>query len=363
MLYADQLEAKVARLRAALSRHALLGEAALDPIEPAARIVDYRHRAKLPVVDAGGAVHAGLYATPGRVVVDTPGCPVLHPTVREVLVALRAWLGDARLAGPAGPVTGVDVRHVAAAGACQVTLACRGGDLPGGARAARRLRRAIPGVATVAVSRADPSGFRVLGEAPRVLAGPASLEERVGATAYRLAPGAFFQVAPLQAIELVRRVDAALAGARRIADVYCGVGVYALALAPRCDTVVGIEESPEAVRAAWWAAKDAGLEHRVRFVEGAAEEVLERELSAAGGGFDGLVLNPTRRGADPRALAAIARAAPAAVAYVSCDPDSLARDLEILGRAGYRPARISPVDLFPQTFEVETVVALVRGAG
>ena len=357
--YGAQLEAKATRLRAALAGYPSLAKLAVEPIVAAAHVVGYRHRAKLPVVEAGGALRMGLY-TSGRTIVDTPGCPVLHPEVRRVLDGLRAWMAEGRLAAPAGPVTGVDVRFVAAAGACQATIACRGGELPGGARAARRLRRAIPGLATVAVSRSDPRGVRVLGEEPRVLAGPTTLIEKVGATAYRLAPGAFFQVDPRQAAELARLVAAALGGARRIADVYCGVGAYALALAAaRADVeVVGIEESPEAIRAARLAAADAGLEGRVRFVEGQAEDVLARGELA--GGVDGVVLNPTRHGAEARALEAIARAAPAAVAYVSCDPVTLARDLDLLARAGYRATLVTPVDLFPQTFEVETVVALGR---
>jgi len=360
--YAAQLDAKAQRLRAALARYPALREPAPEPIVGSPHVVAYRHRAKLPVVAAGEAVHVGLYAAADRVVVDTPGCPILHPAARAVVDALRAWLAAEGLAAPAGPVTSIDVRFAAAAGACQVTLACRGGDLPGGARAARRLRRAIPGVATVAVSRSDPRGVRVLGDAPAVLAGPAALAERIGERAYRLTPGAFFQVDPRQAVEVVRRVREAVAGARRFADLYCGVGTHALALAPDADEGLGVDEGPEAIRAARLAAADAGLEGRVRFVLGRAADVLAGgELARLAGPVEAIVLNPARRGSDPRTLEAIARAGARTIAYVSCDPDTLARDLDILRWTGHRPTRISPVDLFPQTFEVETVVALARG--
>jgi len=365
--YDQQLAAKEARLRAALARYPALG-ALVTPepglimsIVPAAHITGYRHRAKLPVEREGAALRIGLYTSVGRTVVDTPDCPVLHPEARAVLAALRPWLAEEGVAAPAGPVTGLDVRYVADAKACQVTIACKGGELPGGAHAARRLMRDVPGIAQLAVSRADPRGLRVLGDAPRVVAGPASLPERIGATSYRLTPGAFFQVDPRQAHELATRVGAALAGARRIADLYCGVGAYALALAPSCDAVVGIEESATAVDAARLAAREAGLEGRVRFVPRRSEDALaEGALDSLGGPCDGLVLNPARRGAHPRALEAIAQAAPAKVAYVSCDPDTLARDLDHLHWAGFRAVRVSPVDLFPQTFEVEAVVALEK---
>src|SRR5262245_36678411 len=108
--YPAQLEAKTTRLRAALARYPALGALRIEPIAGAAHIVGYRHRAKLPVVAEGGAVRMGLFTATGRIVVDTPGCPVLHESVRAVLDGLRAWLAAERLAAPLGPVTGVDVR-------------------------------------------------------------------------------------------------------------------------------------------------------------------------------------------------------------------------------------------------------------
>jgi 23S rRNA (uracil-5-)-methyltransferase RumA len=311
-------------------------------VRPSAWTEAYRHRLKLPVHVGPQGVAMGLYSRDGREVLDTPDCPVLAEPLRRAIPPLKAWLADRR------GVHAVDLRVSAATGELALVLACADGDLPGGRRAANALRTAIPGLAGVAVSRADREGKRVLGAAPRVIAGSAWIAEEVGGVRYRLHPGAFFQVDPRQAAVLHGLVADAVGDARRVVDLYSGVGAYARMLAPGRERVVAVEELPQAARAA-----REGAPPNVEVIEGDATEFpLE--------GFDCAVLNPARRGATPALLARLARCVPRVV-YVSCGPETLARDLDCLAALGLVARNVAPIDLFPQTAEVETVVTLTRG--
>ena len=287
--YAEQLQTKHARVRRAFGRFGHL-PAPPAPL-PAPRQMAYRHRLKLPLHVMNDHVSIGLYDRAGRTVLDTPDCPVLDSGLRESLQPILGWLRGKR------GVHSLDLRRSEATGELQAVFACKGGELPGGARAARALAQAVPKLRSIAVSRADPEGRRVIGDAPRVIAGRAHIEEAIGATRYRIYPGAFFQVDPASAVGLHKLVKDGLGGARRVLDLYAGVGAYALMLAGSVEKVVAIEEVPAAVEAARAMAP--------RNVEVIGSKVEDQNLE---GRFDAAVLNPARRGADPKTLERLARA-------------------------------------------------------
>jgi len=341
--YPDQLSLKRARLAEALGRYPHLRLPVPERVRGADFVEGYRHRLKLPVAVHGSGVAIGLYdPTSGRVL-DTPDCPVLEPGLRDALGELRSWLAGRR------GIHAVDLRRSSATGELQLVIACEGGDLHGGPRAARQLMERIPGLASVATSRADPERKRVMGRGAKVIAGAPAIEEAIGGVRYQLHPGAFFQVDPRNAAWIHDRVRAFVGDAARVLDLYAGVGAYALMLAPGRERVVAIEEVPQAAAAARAEAPDN--------VEVVASKVEDAKLQ---GPFDAVVLNPARRGSSPATLAAVARLAPRLV-YVSCGPETLARDLDVLAAHGMRVAEIDAIDLFPHTAEVETVVRLERG--
>ena len=340
LTYADQLAEKQARLDAALAHFPHLPRA--PRVRPAIRQEGYRHRLKLPVVNRGGNLAIGLTHPRTREVLDTPDCPVLEPRLREVLQKLLAALKGSR------GLHSIDLRISAATGAVQAVLAVGGGDLAGGSRAARALVRNIPELRSLAVSRADPKRRRVMGTKPRVLAGSQAIEERIGETSYQLLPGSFFQVDPANADQLHAIVRDFVGDAPRVLDLYAGVGAYARMLAPGRERVVAVEEVPQAAAAA---RRDAPPSLQV--IASRVEHLSDLD------GFDVAILNPARRGSDPETLARLGRSVDQLV-YVSCGPETLARDLDILAAHGLRVDGIEAVDLFPQTYEVETVVSLRR---
>jgi len=340
--YPAQLARKRARVAAAFAAYPHLPAA--PEVLPSAWPEGYRHRLKLPVA-IGDEGHAaiGLYDERGTRIVDTPECPVLEPHLREALGKVRAWVR-----GKKG-VHSVDLRRSAATGQLQMVLACVDGQVPGGRKAFAPLVAGLPELTSIAISKADRDRKRVMGSAPEVVWGKPILDEEIGQTRYHLHPGAFFQVDPRQAEKLHALVYAAVGDAATILDLYSGVGAYALMLAPGRKRVVAVEEVPQAARAA--------AEMAPRNVEVVTSKVEDLRVKEP---FDVVVLNPARRGSDPRVLAQVAALGKRLV-YVSCGPETLARDLDCLAAFGMRVRNVQPIDLFPQTPEVETVVTLERG--
>lgn len=348
--YNSQLSAKRQRLVQALARYPhVVDNIDLNGISVrgATRTEGYRHRLKLPVQHTRQGVHIGLSERSGGATLHTPDCPVLAKGLRDALPPLLDWMRGKR------GIHSLDLRVSSATGQLQAVFACRGGDLEGGPRGARALIRAVPKLASVAVSTADKARKRVMGSRPRVVAGTRRLDERIGDTALSLHAGAFFQVDPENALQLHEMVAEAVGGAQTVLDLYAGVGAYGRMLAPRVKRVVAVEEVPSAVAAA-----QAGAPRNLTVIQGRVEDVLDNR--ALSGQADAAVLNPARRGAVPSVLEAMAARVPRLV-YVSCGPEALARDLDVLSFFGMRVRSVQALDLFPQTPEVEAVVLLERG--
>ncbi|MGD8398168.1 MAG: methyltransferase, partial [Anaerolineae bacterium] len=189
-----------------------------------------------------------------------------------------------------------------------------------------------------------------------VMMGDRYLVEHIAGHDYRISAGSFFQVNSGGAEALVALVRAYLApaGDETLLDLYCGVGLFSLALAGDVGQVIGVEADPRA--AADFRFNAAGMDH-VSLHEGKVHQV----LAGAEGEVDLVVLDPPRAGAGEAVVNEIVRLAPDRIAYVSCDPATFARDAGRLAGAGYHLERLQPVDMFPQTFHVESVALFCRG--
>jgi 23S rRNA (uracil1939-C5)-methyltransferase len=191
---------------------------------------------------------------------------------------------------------------------------------------------------------------------PVVLAGDDYIIMEVLGRVFHVSAGAFFQVNTAQAEAMVRHVLGLLppAPGSTLLDVYCGAGLFSAFLAPRVARLVGIELSEEAC--ADFAVNLDEFDN-VELYQGDAEEILpELKIQA-----DAVVVDPPRSGIERPALQALARLAPPALVYVSCDPATLARDARVLLQSGYQLAQVTPFDLFPQTYAIESVSLFKRG--
>ncbi len=183
------------------------------------------------------------------------------------------------------------------------------------------------------------------------------LTARVGNRTFQFVAGEFFQNNPYILPRLVEYALGQAEGPRCLIDAYCGVGVFSLCGAERFDEVIGVEVSPAAVSLAGVNARINGIQN-ARFLIGSAESIFE------GLSFEGretsVLMDPPRRGSDEVFLNQLVEFNPQRIVYVSCGPDTQARDLQFLVGRGYRVERIQPFDLFPQTRHIESVVTLVR---
>jgi 23S rRNA (uracil1939-C5)-methyltransferase len=360
---AAQLAWKATRLRRALAAHPALAEAPVLAGVPSPRALGYRNRSKLVCAARDGRVVLGAFAPRSHDVVDLGGCRVSEAPLEELAGALRVLLASGDVAPYDERTFTGELRHVVLranhAGETLVVFVVARPGAPGVDALAHRLRAVRPEVVGVVENVNRTRGNVIYGQDDeRALDGAATLEERVGEVRLRLSPRAFFQanrdVAAL-AYAAIARAVAARPG-ERVVDAYCGVGGIALTLA-RADAtldVLGIEEHADAIADAAASAALNGVP-LARFVAGDVAVRL-RDVPRA----DVVVLNPPRKGCDAGALAEVARLHPRVVAYLSCDPDTLARDLAALAERGLGVRSVTPFDMLPHTPHVEALAILER---
>lgn len=339
------LEAKRARVARAL------GGVAVDAVVPSPRALGYRALAKL-VVGPGGVL--GSYRARSHDVAEMQGCVVHAPEVERVVEAIRACSLSA--------LRYVLVRASISEGRALVVLVGRSASSGAEARAVASALAPREDVAAVYFHENDSSGDELLARAPFTpIFDRGPIYEAIGALRYKLEPGAFAQVNPLAAAELyARAVALAAPDGARVLDLYSGSGGLALALARAgAASVTAVESVGPAVQAGI-ASAALNAVSSVRFVHARAEDAPLED-------FEVVMLNPPRKGAAPAVLARVAslrdpagrsRFGPERIVYVSCNPDTLARDVALL--EAYALAKVVPVDLFPGTRHVETIALLQR---
>jgi 23S rRNA (uracil1939-C5)-methyltransferase len=224
----------------------------------------------------------------------------------------------------------------------------------------RKLERRLRSLGGVLHNWNAESGNVILGRRWATLRPPAELVERIGFVELQAHPGSFLQSNVWTARRIYETVLdwAAPQAQESAADLFCGVGPLSFYLASRAGRVVGLEESPSAVRDARANQRRNRL-HNLKFVEGPVDDRLPAIVEEHRR-MDLVTLNPTRKGASAATIDAIVRAAPSRVVYVSCDPETLARDLERLANADYATVRVRPFDMLPQTEHIEVVALAVR---
>ncbi len=333
----------------------------------------FRHKAQTPFAPGpGGTVRCGLYARGTHDIVAVPDCPVEAPGARRILNEV------ARTAERLGiPAFDEDTRHGILRYAvlrmgwrteeALLTLVTAKRDLPHADAFARTLMDFDPRIACVAHNVNTLPGNAVLGPVTHIVAGAPCMHDRLLGCTFEISPTAFYQTNPQQTEVLYRlAIDGmGLRAGDVLVDAYCGSGTIGLTAArAAADTgieieLVGVERNEAGIADAVRNAELNGLSDRARFIAEDATAYLER-AAATGGHADVVVLDPPRAGSTPAFLAAAAAMGPRTIVYISCNPATQVRDLELLGAGGYALTRLTPVDLFPHTPHVETVAVLER---
>jgi 23S rRNA (uracil1939-C5)-methyltransferase len=334
--YQEQLRQKTNTLRETIKRIGKMS-VPVDSILPAAHMRHYRNKFSMRV-DAKGTI--GLNRENSHEVLDLDGC--MMETRENVQVYTR--LKGLKIPRKTNQI------HLRSSPDGRVAVCVFADEYSDGyVRLEKELRWGCPMLA----------GFDVKTRKRHHHVGGAKfLSIRVGEIEYELPSGSFFQTNYQQAAVLLDQVASAVGptASDTLLDLYCGVGFFALPLAKGCKSVFGIEFDRVSVKAAESAAARNGIAN-ARFASGDVRGQLSR-LSA--GDFSIIVLDPPRAGCHPAVLKELGRLAPEKIIYVSCAPDTLARDLGILSEYGYDAKRLRPIDMFPQTHHMEVVSTLER---
>ncbi len=325
----------------------------------------YRTSCKLVVARGRNSVDIGLYRRGSHHVVGIEDCPLHHPLINRIVKVVADEIGKLQIPvynpnHQRGLLRYLLIRVSPHSGKAMVTFVSREQDLRFLPKLGKWLQRNVPEVVAVHQNINSSSGNVVIGGDTIKLHGQPDLFDRVGDIRLRISPTSFFQVNHQQAARIYQMIRdwANLDGSQSALDLYCGVGGISLHLAKDAGQVFGIEVVEEAVRNARANAELNELTNCV-FRAGDAAEELEK-LAGELPRLALACLNPPRKGCDKDVLLALGELQPDQIIYMSCEPTSLARDLALLTTQGYQVDRIQPVDMFPQTAHVETLVQLRR---
>jgi len=341
--YDAQLRVKQAILLESLQRERVAWEKDI-PLKPSPE-TGWRTRVSLHLGEEEGHPTLGLHEESSRRVVDLPHClqisEAMNRTARSLVASLeqrRAWMGLIRHVHMAESLTGDGM----------VLALELGGDGPG----------SLPGTGLLQDLAGITGLGAIMGRGKRrrfvLLRGDPHVEAEILGLHLRSHVESFFQANRFLVADLAEAVSRLTPAGGTVLDLYAGVGLFALALAPRADKVLAAEWNRWAVEDAKVNARRAGLDHvsidRVGVLESLATWSSSRD--------ERIILDPPRTGAGAEVVRAVAARRPEVVIYVSCDPPTLARDLKIFDANGYRPDHVEAFDLFPDTFHLESLVRL-----
>ena len=363
--YPSQLAWKRSRVADALARYNSLADTVCADVIPSPQRLGYRNSAKLVIAGKFTAPVIGIYRRNSHEVIDISACPLHHPLINRVIAAAKEGIrkGKVPVYSPrsgSGLLRYLVVRVAPEENRVMVVFVTTERGYNAVHHLAKAVRTAVPEVMVVAENINTSTGNTILGPRDTFITKEQALTAAIGPVRFTLSPRSFFQINSGAAGIIYETVQqwADFTGRERVVDLYCGVGGLALFLADKAREVIGIEAVAAATKDAEENARLNGREN-CRFITGDASghlDMMRRNLQQV----DLITLNPPRKGCDEAVLRDAAGLAPARMIYVSCSPETLARDLEILSGQGYRTIRVQPVDMFPQTPHVENVALLER---
>ena len=315
--------------------------------------------------DKKGNIICGTYEAGTHRVVPVEECMIEDKTSQEIIRAIRDMLKSFRIKTydedtGYGLLRHVLVRRGFSTDEIMVVLVVASPIFPSKNNFVKALRKKFPQISTVVLNVNDKKTSMVLGERDIVLYGKGFIRDRLCGCTFRISPQSFYQVNPVQT-ELLYKTAIEYAGLgrkERVIDAYCGIGTIGLVAAGKAREVIGIELNKNAVRDAIVNARENKITN-ARFYQGDAGELMEGMVSE-GERADVVFMDPPRTGSTEKFLTSMVKLGPSRIVYISCGPDTLARDLEFLTKHGYVTRKIQPVDMFSFTEHCEVVCLLTK---
>ena len=360
--YAEQLELKQKTVEDLIGQY--------GRVDPILRMKNPDHyRGKVTSVfgrDRKGRPVCGIYRAGTHEVVPVKACRLEDLRADRIIQTVYALIDSFKIRiydedTGVGVLRYVQVRTARATRQIMVTLVTGGAVIPSSKKFVNALVRRHPEITTIVQNINDRQTTMVLGDREKTLYGPGYIEDVLCGKRFRISSRSFYQVNSLQTEKLynVALDYAGFSGKEKILDAYCGIGTISIIASDRCREVIGVELNPDAVRDAKYNASANGAEN-VRFYHNDAGRFM-MDMASKGEKVDILFLDPPRSGASDEFLNAVLALGPGKVVYISCEPETMARDLDVLcGRGAYRMKKAVPVDMFPYTVGVECVALLQK---
>lgn len=365
--YEAELRIKQQKVADALTRIGGFTNLPIRPIVGAAEPNYYRNKAQLPVgYDANGKLCVGFFAARSHRVVPCTHCYLQPQAYEEITQAFLAW-AESCGAKPydetthSGLLRHLCIRQAGAMNQRMVCIVANGTALPQEEKLVAQLRAADPTVCSIVLNENKERTNVIMGQRCRTLWGTPTITDRLCGLEFSISPLSFYQVNRDQAERLyeIAADYAELHGNETLLDLYCGTGTIGLSMAGKVGKLYGAEIVAPAVADAKRNAERNHVKNAEFFCADAAEAaamLAKRQVQP-----QVVVVDPPRKGCSTEVLEIIAQQlCPQRLVYVSCDPATLARDLKYLVELGYTPQEVTPVDMFPRTAHVESVVCLTR---
>lgn len=315
--------------------------------------------------DKKGNIICGTYEAGTHRVVPVEECMIEDKTSQEIIRAIRDMLKSFRIKTydedtGYGLLRHILVRRGFSTDEIMVVLVVASPIFPSKNNFVKALRKKFPQISTVVLNVNDKKTSMVLGERDIVLYGKGFIRDRLCGCTFRISPQSFYQVNPVQT-ELLYKTAIEYAGLgrkERVIDAYCGIGTIGLVAAGKAREVIGIELNKNAVRDAIVNARENKITN-ARFYQGDAGEFMEN-MAENGEHADVVFMDPPRTGSDKKFMSSVIKLNPSRIVYISCGPETLARDLEYLTKHGYDVRKIQPVDMFSFTDHCENICLLTK---
>lgn len=328
----------------------------------------YFYRNKVHAVfdrDRKGNIISGIYEAKSHRVVPIEKCLIEDEKSQEIIRTIRGMLKSFKIRtydedNGYGLLRHVLVRRGFASGEIMVVLVVASPVFPSKNNFVKALRKVHPEITTVVLNVNDRHTSMVLGDRDIVIYGKGFIRDTLCGRTFRISPGSFYQVNPVQTEVLYGKAVeyAGLTGNERVIDAYCGIGTIGIIASAKAKEVIGVELNPDAVRDARINTRENKIQN-VQIRQGDAGAFMEA-MAETGEHADVVFMDPPRAGSDEKFMASLLKLNPKKVIYISCNPETMARDLNYLTKKGYGVKKIQPVDMFCFCDHVEVICELVR---
>lgn len=312
-----------------------------------------------------GKIISGVYQSGSHRIVSVDTCMTEDETADKIIVDIRnlipkfkIWTYDEDKG--TGFLRHVLVKRGFTSGEVMVVIVGASGYFPMKKKFTAALLEMHPEITTVVLNINPKNTNLVLGDKEEILYGNGYIEDTLCGCVFRISPKSFYQINPIQTEKLYNKAMefAQLDAKTRVIDAYCGIGTIGLVAAKTAGEVIGVELNPDAVKDAVSNCKRNGMKN-AKFYCADAGDFMEA-LAAEGESADVVFMDPPRAGSSKKFIESLAKMAPQRVVYISCNPETLARDLQMIVKKGYTVKAIQPVDMFPHTNHIECACLLSK---